>query len=71
MVTGIPAVFMVVMTVWALVVNQAGFLDRSDVILVVLNTVILGAAVWIAVEGLVRFLRAGPGPEPGQEGAGP
>ncbi len=59
-VTGIPAAFMIVMTVWALVLNQLKFVSKHNVVLEVLNFVILVVAVWIAVEGLIRFLTIKP-----------
>ncbi len=69
LVPGIPAVFMSVMTAWALVLNQTKFLSGHKTLLVVLNAVILLISVWIAIEGLVKFLTIkGTGePEPQPE----
>ena len=58
LVAGVPALFMIVMTVWALAVNQTTFLADRNAILIVMNCIILLAALWIAVEGFVAFLGA-------------
>jgi len=59
-VTGAPAAFMMVMTVWALVLNQTKFYAKHNILLVVLNLIILVVAVWIAVEGLIKFFGVEP-----------
>jgi len=66
LVPGLPAVFMSVMTIWALVLNQTKFLAKHNTLLVVLNVVILLISIWIAIEGIVRFLsiRGTDGGEP-------
>ncbi len=60
LVPGIPAAFMTVMTTWALVLNQTKFLHKNATLLVVLNIVILVIALWIAIEGLVKFFTVKP-----------
>ncbi|RLC03431.1 MAG: carbon starvation protein A [Deltaproteobacteria bacterium] len=55
LVSGLPAVFMTVMTIWALVLNQTKFGATHNVLLQVINLVILIVAVWIAIEGLIKF----------------
>jgi carbon starvation protein len=55
MVPGLPAIFMAVMTIWALVLNQANYLGVHNVLLTVINICILIVAVWIVVEGVVKF----------------
>ncbi len=69
LVPGIPAIFMAVMTVWALALNQTEFLAGHKTLLVVLNAVILLISVWVAIEGLIKFLTIkGTGePEPRPE----
>nr|MQY77423.1 carbon starvation protein A [Spirochaeta sp.] len=56
LVSGIPAVFMIVMTVWALIINQINFINAQNWLLTVLNAAILIIAVWIIFEGLAAFL---------------
>jgi carbon starvation protein len=55
LVAGIPAVFMSVMTIWAVVMNQLKFGSTHNVLLQVINLVILVIAVWILIEGLIKF----------------
>jgi carbon starvation protein len=55
LVAGVPAVFMSVMTIWAVVMNQLKFGAAHNVLLQVINLIILVIAVWIAIEGLIKF----------------
>ena len=55
MVAGIPAVFMAIMTLWAAVMNQFKFGTQQNVLLQTINIAIIIIAVWIVIEGLVKF----------------
>ena len=55
LVSGIPAVFMSIMTIWAVIMNQVKFGAAHNVLLQVINIVILVVAVWIVIEGLIKF----------------
>jgi carbon starvation protein len=55
LVAGVPAVFMSVMTIWAVVMNQLKFGTAHNVLLQVINLIILVIAVWILIEGLIKF----------------
>ncbi len=55
LVAGAPAVFMSVMTIWAVVLNQFKFGTASNLLLEVVNLIILVIAVWILIEGLIKF----------------
>ena len=55
LVAGVPAVFMSVMTIWAVVLNQFKFGTASNLLLEVVNLIILVIAVWILIEGLIKF----------------
>ncbi len=55
-VSGIPSVFMVFMTVWALVLNQTKFGTQHNLLLQTVNAIILVIAVWIAIEGVLKFM---------------
>lgn len=59
LVSGIPALFMAVMTLWASIMNQADFCSNQKHFLLILNGVIIIIVVWIVVEGLVKFFRPG------------
>ena len=66
MVSGLPAIFMSVMTIWAVVMNQIKFDAASNGLLMVINICILAIAVWIAIEGLIRFFSIGETPAEAQ-----
>ena len=55
MVAGIPAVFMLVMTIWAVTMNQFSFGAAHNLLLQVINFIILVISVWIAIEGIIKF----------------
>ncbi|MGD9057214.1 MAG: carbon starvation protein A [Desulfobacterales bacterium] len=55
LVAGLPAVFMSVMTIWALLLNQVSYGATHNVLLQAINLCILAIAVWIAVEGVIKF----------------
>jgi carbon starvation protein len=60
LVSGLPAIFMACMTIWALVINQFTFGRAHNPLLQAINFIILVIAVWIAIEGLVKFFSPGP-----------
>jgi carbon starvation protein len=55
MFAGFPALFMAIMTIWAVAMNQAKFLGAHNMLLTVINILILIIAVWIVIEGLIKF----------------
>jgi carbon starvation protein len=55
LISGIPAVFMTVMTIWALILNQAKWGAGGNMLLTVINICILIIALWIATEGIIKF----------------
>ena len=55
MFAGFPALFMAVMTIWAVIVNQVNFLGAHNMLLTVINICILIIAIWIVIEGLIKF----------------
>jgi carbon starvation protein len=57
LVSGIPAGFMAVMTLWASFVNQRLFAQSHNLVLQAVNVLIILITCWIVVEGLVRFLK--------------
>jgi carbon starvation protein len=62
MVAGLPAIFMSVMTIWAVIMNQLKFGTAHNILLQVINACILIIAVWIAVEGVIKFFSTGEAP---------
>jgi carbon starvation protein len=57
LVSAIPAVFMIVMTMWAAVLNQISYLGGSNMLLIVANSLIILIVAVIAIEGLIKFVR--------------
>ena len=67
MIAGLPAIFMSVMTIWAVIMNQFKFGSAHNMLLQVINLIILIIAVWIAIEGFIKFFstdEAPPEPAP-------
>ena len=63
MIAGLPAIFMSVMTIWAVIMNQVKFGAGHNMLLQVVNIIILLIAVWIVVEGVIKFFTMdGEGP---------
>ena len=56
LIAGIPAVLMMFMTVWALVLNQSKFGTADNTLLQIVNGLILLLAIWIVVEGIIKFM---------------
>ena len=59
MVAGLPAIFMSVMTIWAVIMNQVKFGAAHNMLLQVINIVILFIALWIVIEGVIKFFTMG------------
>jgi carbon starvation protein len=55
LISGLPAVFMAVMTIWAVVLNQVAYSASKNALLTVINICILIIALWIVVEGVIKF----------------
>lgn len=57
LITAIPAVFMIIMTIWALFINESNFIGSGNVLLIIVNAIVIIIAIWIAFEGLTRLLK--------------
>jgi carbon starvation protein len=55
LITGIPALFMSVMTLWASMMNQLQFGIENNLLLQVINAAIVFIVLWIIVEGVIKF----------------
>jgi carbon starvation protein len=58
LVSGLPAAFMIVMTTWALILNEISFIKSANIMLSIINGCIILIALWIVVEGLNAFFGA-------------
>ncbi|WP_052666423.1 carbon starvation CstA family protein [Nitriliruptor alkaliphilus] len=67
----VPLAFLLVMTVWALVLNLRTFIEDRDWILAPLDAIILVLALWLVVEAVlaIRRARAGDVGDPTEIGA--
>ena len=74
LVTALPCLFMLVLTVWAMIVNEGSFLamgapDRAARVqrgfLIGFNSAVLLLAAWMTVESVVAFFRGRPAGENG------
>jgi carbon starvation protein len=54
--TGLPAAFMAIMTLWATIINQIDFFSQQNPLLETINAAVLIIVVWIIVEGLLKFI---------------
>jgi len=57
LVTGIPAIFMGIVTLWAAIINQFDFANQENILLEIINIVIIVLAVWIIIEIILKFSR--------------
>jgi len=53
LISGIPCVFMALITTYALIINQFRFINSKDILLSTLNIIILLLNIWIIVEGII------------------
>ena len=56
LISGIPAVFMVIMTLWASVMNEINFINDQNWLLAVVNGMIIVLVVLVVIEGIKTFL---------------
>jgi carbon starvation protein len=59
LVAGIPMVFMAIMTIWALILNQGNFGNQDNLLLQVMNGIILLISIWIVIEGVIKIFSPG------------
>ncbi len=55
LISGIPAIFMVVMTFWASMMNEINFIREHNWLLTVTNTIVLLLVLTIVFEGIKKF----------------
>jgi carbon starvation protein len=55
LVSGLPALFMVVMTAWALIMNEGNFVTSGNGLLITINAVVIVIVLWLIIEGLVAL----------------
>ncbi|QEN06842.1 carbon starvation protein A [Oceanispirochaeta crateris] len=60
LVTLLPACFMLFMTMWALILNQASYMAGGQVMLGVINIVIIAIVVFVAIESILALSKKQP-----------
>jgi len=55
--TMLPMLVILLLTLWAMVENLAGFIKDQEYLLVVLSSIILGLTAWLTISSLAAFLR--------------
>jgi carbon starvation protein len=58
LVSGIPCIIMLIVTGWAMVLNEIKFCADRNILLIVIGGIVFLLAVWMTVETLVLFFRA-------------
>ena len=56
-ISGIPAIFMSIVTFWASLINQKTFMGDHNHLLSVVNMIVILIVFWITVEGVLKFIR--------------
>ena len=57
MLTSIPMIFVLVMTVWAMIENLFTFLNNSDLVLAVLSALILILTIWLMISSVFSLVK--------------
>jgi carbon starvation protein len=77
LVSAIPCVFMLVMTTWAMLLNEHAYIFEAEKLklggvqrwfLIAFNSSVLVLALWMTVESLLTFARGKAGERPGPDG---
>ncbi len=55
LITALPAVFMLTVSLWATIENQFNFGSKHNLLLQILNAIIIISMIWVAVEGIMIF----------------
>ncbi len=55
--SGLPAVFMTVVTIWATSLNEINFIKQGNSLLIAVNLAILLIAIWVTIEGTITFIK--------------
>ncbi len=57
LVAGIPCIIMLIVTGWAMVLNEIKFCADRNILLIVIGGVVFGLAVWMTAETLILFFQ--------------
>lgn len=57
MISTVPAIFMLVVSLWATIDNQINFIAGHNLVLEIINFIIIVSLIWIGIEGSVIFAK--------------
>ena len=57
---GIPAVIILVMTLWAILLSETNYYHDGHFLLLIINALVLFVAVWMVIESIVIMVKAQP-----------
>ncbi len=63
LVTGVPCLIMLVLTVWAMVKNEVNFIGKDNWLLVIIGGGIFALSLWMTVEALIAFFNSSSQPD--------
>ena len=66
-VTAVPCLIMLVITVWAMVKNEINFISKSNWLLVIIGGGIFALSLWMTIEALIVFFNSFRKPESQQD----
>jgi len=64
LISGLPALFLGAMTVWAILINQGMYMAKGNLLLQSLNMLVLAVSIWVVFEGLIKFFKTDGTPAP-------
>ena len=67
LVTAVPCLIMLVITVWAMVKNEINFISKSNWLLVIIGGGIFALSLWMTIEALIVFFNSFRKPESQQD----
>jgi len=59
LVSGIPCVFMLFLTIWGVVINEVNFITKANWLLTAINGIILVLSLWMSLESIIIFTKKG------------
>ena len=61
LIAAIPALIIIVMTIWAIYLNEFNFWQSDQWLLIFINAIVFILAIWMVVEALITILKPVPG----------
>jgi carbon starvation protein len=62
-VTAVPCMIMLVITVWAMIKNEINYISKNDWLLVIIGGGIFALSLWMTVEALITFFNSSRKPD--------